>query len=378
MRKIKLALPFYAVLSAVLSFNTVYSQYDNSFFDSDKYERDLDSSHIQWHVDNLNYFRNTEYTSLVDKGSTFGGFHILPTMQYQFNDKAVIYGGLFLRYDFGNPQVKQFEPYIKFKYRLWGHDLIFGNLEGPLQHKIIEPTVSYELAITDRTEQGLQIKRENKRIEYDFWIDWKQMIYEDDPFNEVFYGGLNLYFHPIMNDQTKLSLNAQGITQHAAGEIDKSVFPNEFEYNYAFGLEFSQQLGAHSSLFFSGHQTYYYDHSAKQINFMRNGSGLLLVGRLRMHDLDIVATYWNAINYQSPVGDPLYFTIGRRNNLQNPYSLREMISLRFSNEIELSKNLSFLNRLAFIHNLDHSRFDVVMENYLRWHFSGKPKKVNLY
>lgn len=368
---------FISIICSIL-FNSVYSQYDNSFFDADKYEKDIDSSQIQWHVDNLNYFRNTEYTSLVDKGSTYAGFHLIPNMQYQFNKNATIYGGLFLRYDFGNPNVKTLEPYIKFKYKLWGHDLIFGNLEGPLQHKIIEPAVSYELAITDRTEQGIQVKRENKRIEYDFWIDWKTMIYENDPFNEVFYGGLNLYYHPIMNEQTKLSINAQGITEHAAGEIDKSLFPNEFEYNYALGLELSQKTGQHSSIFLSGHQAYYYDHSGKQINFMRNGSGLLLVGRFRHKELDIVATYWNAINYQSPVGDPLYFTVGRRNSIMNPFTLREMVSLRFSNEIVLSKNLSFLNRLAFIYNMDHTRFDVVMENYLRWHFSGKPKTVKLY
>ncbi|MFB1012651.1 MAG: hypothetical protein QMC68_02770, partial [Bacteroidia bacterium] len=58
--------------------NIVYSQYENSFFDNDKYEQSLDSSHLQFHFDNMGYFRNVEYLSLVDKGSTYTGFQAMP------------------------------------------------------------------------------------------------------------------------------------------------------------------------------------------------------------------------------------------------------------------------------------------------------------
>src|SRR5690606_20806996 len=95
-------MPGRAILSFLLLstlFNSVYSQYDNSFFDHDRYDKALDSSHFQWHFDNLNYFYNTEYTSLVDKGSTYPGFQLLPYIQYSFRDKAEIFGGLFVRYD---------------------------------------------------------------------------------------------------------------------------------------------------------------------------------------------------------------------------------------------------------------------------------------
>ena len=358
-------------------FISVYSQYDNSFFDADKYDTTLDSSHIQFHFDNLNYFRNTEYTSKVDKGSTFVGFHLLPYMQYQFNEKASIYGGLFIRYDFGNPEIKTIEPYLKFKYRLWGHDLIFGNLEGTVQHQIIEPMVDYEWAVTDRTEHGIQIKRENTRIAYDFWIDWQRMIYEDDPFNEIFYGGLNLKYSPIMNEKTKFTLNGQGITVHKAGEIDKSVEPNAMEYNYAYGFEFSHQFNTNVALFLSAHNTQYYNLSSTAINGIKSGYGSLAVARLRLHEYDIVLNYWDGINFQSPIGDRLYYSVGRR-NIGNRFEHRQMIGLRIANELHVAKNLVFLNRIGFNYNIDHDRFDVVMENYLRWHFRTKPKAVKIY
>ena len=358
-------------------FTSVYSQFDNSFFDQDRYDLQIDSSHWKFHFDNLNYFRNTEYTSLVDKGSTFGGYHLLPYVQYAFHENAEIMGGLFIRYDFGNPQLKSIEPYFKFKYRLWGHDLIFGNLEGNVQHQLIEPMMDYEWAITDRTEQGLQVKRENKRIEYDFWVDWQTMIYGGEPFNEVFFGGLNAYFHPIDNERNKLSINGQGITVHKAGEIDESIVPNAMEYNYAFGLEYTRNFSENHSLFLSTHATVYEDLSGNWVhNSYEEGVGLLAVARLKLHDYRLVFTYWNAQNYQSPVGDRLYFTQGRR-NWGRPFEYREMLGFKVVNEMEIGKNLTFLNRVGFSYNMDHNRADVILENYLRWHFSSSARKVHL-
>ena len=148
--------------------NIVYSQYENSFFDHDKYEKTLDSSHLKFHFDNLSYFRNAEYLSRVDKGSTYIGFQAMPYLQYSFNEKAQIYGGFNLRYDFGNPAIQSIEPYFKFTYDdVLHHNIVFGSLNGTLQHKMIEPLYDYEKAITDRFEQGLQISKPGKYLTYD-------------------------------------------------------------------------------------------------------------------------------------------------------------------------------------------------------------------
>ena len=142
---------FSFLLFLSLMFINVYSQYENSFFDNNKYEKVIDSSHVQFHFDNLSYFRNAEYLSRIDKGSSYVGFNLLPYMQYSFNEKAQIYGGLLVRYDFGNPEIKTIEPYYKFTYRdVLKHNVTFGNLDGTLQHKMIEPMYDYEKVITDR------------------------------------------------------------------------------------------------------------------------------------------------------------------------------------------------------------------------------------
>jgi len=352
----------------------VYAQYDNSFFYSNKYEQTIDSSHLLLHFDNLSYFRNTEQTSLVDKGSTYIGFNLLPYVQYSFNKNAQIYGGLLLRYDFGNPEIKTLEPYFKFTYEnLLGHNVVFGSLNGNVQHKLIEPLYDYELAVTDRFEQGLQITKPGKRVEYDLWIDWQDMIYEGDPFNEAFFGGLNFYLHPINSEKNKLSLNAQAITLHKAGEIDKSPYPNSMEYNFAYGLEYTHFFSAETNLYVAGYAAYYEDESSFLASGYRDGLGQLAMLRLKHHDYQFVLSYWDSYQFQAPTGEQLYHSIGNKNS-NSPHDYRKMIGARVAYEVEIGKNLVFLNRLGGNYNLNHSRFDITMENYLRWHFTSKNSK----
>ena len=358
-------------------FSSSYAQLDNSFFDLEKYDNALDSGHLRFDFDNLSYFRNTEYTSLVDKGSTYPGFHLLPYFRYRFHSKAEIAGGLFIRYDIGNPGLKTIEPYFKFKYILWKHHLIFGNLEGSVEHQLIEPMFSYEYAITDRMEHGLQIKYPGKHIYYDFWIDWQKTIYNKDPFNEIFFGGLNLFVNPIVSENTRLRLNGQFMTVHSAGEIDESIEPNTMEYNLAFGLDFRQKLGPNTALFMSGYTTFYEDYSRPLAWGYRDGVGYLGVLRLEHHDYQFALHYWDAYQYQSPLGDQLFHSIGRK-NYNRPYDYRKMAGLRIAYEVEIGKNLVFLNRLGVNYNIDHNQADVIMENYLRWHFNLKPKAITLF
>ena len=358
--------------------SNVYAQYDNSFFYSDKYEHTIDSSHLLFHFDNFSYFRNTEQTSLVDKGSTYIGFNALPYVQYSFNKNAQIYGGLLLRYDFGNPQIKTLEPYFKFTYEdLLGHNIVFGSLNGNVQHNLIEPLYDYELAVTDRFEQGLQIIKPGKRAEYDIWIDWQDMIYENDPFNEAFFGGINFYVHLINSEKNKLSLNTQAITLHKAGEIDKSPFPNSMEYNFAHGLEYTHHFNPNTNLYLAGFAAFYEDDSGFPASGYRDGVGQLAMLRLKHHDYQFVLTYWDSYQFQAPTGEQLYHSIGNKNST-NPHDYRKMVGARVAYEVEIGKNLVFLNRLGGNYNLNHNRFDITMENYLRWHFtSAKPKKVSI-
>lgn len=355
----------------------VYSQYENSFFDHNKYENTIDSSHLLFHFDNLSYFRNAEYLSPIDKGSTYIGFQLLPYVQYSINKKAQIYGGINLRYDFGNPEIRGIEPYFKFTYEdVLKHNIVFGSLDGTLQHRMIEPLYDYEKAITDRFEQGLQITKPGKVLDYDIWIDWHDMIYENDPKNEKFVAGYNFYFNPVNKETDKLSLNAQGITVHSAGEIDKNSAPNSVEYNFAYGLEYTHSFSDKTDLFMSGHVALYEDLSDNLVNGVIDGVGHLGVLRLTHHDYQFVLNYWDSYQYQGPWGEQLYHSLGNK-NWPSAQDFRKMLGARVGYEVTIGKNLIFLNRLGFNYNVHSVTLDVTMENYLRWHFTTGKREVKL-
>ncbi|MDA9110627.1 hypothetical protein N9J89_00080 [Bacteroidia bacterium] len=367
-----------AVALCMIVFTNIYSQYENSFFDNDKYEETIDSSHIQFHFDNMSYFRNAEYLSRVDKGSTYIGFQAMPYVQYSFNDKAQIYGGINLRYDFGNPEIRSIEPYFKFTYNdVLKHNIVFGSLNGTLQHGMIEPLYDYEKVITDRFEQGLQITKPGKVLSYDMWIDWHDMIYYDDPKNERFVAGYNVYLNPINNEKNKLSLNAQGITVHSAGEIDVNSSPNSVEYNFAYGLEYTHFFNEHTNLYLAGHAAFYEDRGNSKVHGIADGVGQLGVLRVTHKDYQFVLNYWDSHQYQGPWGEQLYHSTGIK-SFPIMYDYRKMIGARVGYEVTIGNNLVFLNRLGFNYNVHPNKLDITMENYLRWHFRGKKKKVTMY
>ena len=368
---------FSSVLVGLILCINVFGQYENSFFDNDKYEHSIDSSHMLVHVDQMSYFRNAEYLSQIDKGSTYIGVQILPYVQYSFNEKAQIYGGFNMRYDFGNPDIKSIEPYFKFTYEgVLKHNIIFGSLNGTLQHKMIEPLYDYEKVITDRFEQGLQITKPGKVLTYDAWIDWHDMIYDKDTKNERFVAGYNVYLNPIHNAKNKLSLNAQGMTVHSAGEIDVNSTPNSVEYNFAYGLEYTHFFNEHTNLFVAGHAAFYEDRSNDKVHGIIDGVGQLGVLRLTHKEYQFVLNYWDSYQFQAPWGEQLYHSVGNK-SYPVIHNYRKMIGARVGYEVTIGKHLVFLNRLGFNYNVHPNKLDVTMENYLRWHFTSGKRKLNL-
>jgi len=200
------------------------------------------------------------------------------------------------------------------------------------------------------------------------------MIYYDDPKNEVFVAGYNAYLNPIQNEKHKLSLNTQAITVHSAGEIDKNSSPNSVEYNFASGIEYKLTFNKNTSLFMSGHVAYYEDRSDVKVNGWLDGVGHLGVLRFTHHDYQFVLNYFDGYQFQGPWGEQLYHSMGNK-NFPIAHDYRKMIGARVGYEVNIGKNLVFLNRLGFNYNVHPNKLDVTMENYLRWHIKTLPKKV---
>ncbi len=167
-----------------------YGQWDNTFFDLER--KDTQVGLLQLNVESLGYFRNSEYKSRIDQGRTLFGYQMWPELSYQSSDKVQVSLGLFVQQDFGADEAIIKRPTFSFQFTNNGHFIRFGTLMGAMQHQLVEPLYDPERVIENRLENGFQYRRNTKRFDGEFWIDWHKMIYQNSPFREEFTTGIRI------------------------------------------------------------------------------------------------------------------------------------------------------------------------------------------
>ncbi len=305
-----------------------HSQIDNKIFDDTLLV--IKPKELALHWDNLGFLSNTEFFGPMALGSTLFGFQSLPRLQYQISPKTSLTVGGFFWKDFGNEAFSQISPFVRMHYRSGGFAINLGNLQGCLQHKLIEPIFDYRRLIFSRIENGLQFLFKNKRFHWDTWIDWRKMIYPNSAFQEEFHQGIVLKYDLYQSQRAALSLHAQNFALHRGGQIqDTSLRGAAFTaLNTALGLQFETPK-THIETWLLRHQT--------QNN---QGTALLVNTTLKTRFLILTASYFLGNKYETLTGMPLYSS---RSQYQERFmAQREILFLRLIKEFELDES----NRLA--------------------------------
>jgi hypothetical protein len=73
---------------------------------------------------------------------------------YYANPNLAVTLGAYLRKDFGNEGIYDAEPLFSIKYHKRNLTLVFGSLEGNIQHNYIEPLYDVERKVTTPIEYG--------------------------------------------------------------------------------------------------------------------------------------------------------------------------------------------------------------------------------
>lgn len=208
-------------------------------------------------VDNVNFFKDNEYSGNVMKGYTLPGlwlqpkltFYPLKNLKLEAGLHALIYHGAykFPNYayrDIANWQGSQYQegahllPYYRAQLQLANVNLVWGNLYGGSNHRLIEPLYSTELNLTADPEAGFQVLWDNRYLHLDAWIDWQSFIFQSDTHQEAFVVGLS---SQILFNEPESRIHAympiQFVTQHRGGEID-TLYNNSVQtlMNFAAGI----------------------------------------------------------------------------------------------------------------------------------------------
>ena len=314
-----------------------------------------------------NYFgfiRNREYFETIADGYTLFGSQFLTKLSYSSDSTLKISAGVFLRKDFGNEGFKQIQPYFQFLYRKNKHKFIFGNLEGNLQHGLIEPLFNFENIINRRLENGVQYKFLSKKTSLDTWIDWVTMIYPYSDFDEELHFGLSAEHQVYDSEKWRATFPLQFTAIHRGGQINTTDTPLVTIFNAAIGNTITYYLDRskekkprlkHIKTQLYG--TFFLDNSSVPSFEFENGTGIYANVEFATRKHQFMISYWRGQEFVAPLGGDIYSSVSRifdpnteNQPLRNLIICRVLTNFSIPNIAKDEANIIF--RLAPFYNLE--------------------------
>ena len=337
--------------------NSVYAQFNNESFFNRIRPSDSLNKELTFNFYNFNYVRNYEYSNNFHDGYTLYGTQIEPKLVYYAHPNLAITGGAYLRKDFGNEGIYDAKPLFNLTYYKRNLTLVFGSLEGNIQHGYIEPLYNFERKITTPIEYGTQLLIEKEKFKLDSWIAWQKMIYKGDPTKEEIIGGVAIVTDLINTGYWKLSIPTQILAYHQGGQIDvlKSV-PISTLFNGATGFKLHRYIGSNvKEVFTANYLAVYKDFSPEKVKAYQGGFGLWLNAGVNTKWGSLVASYWKGNNFITIKGMPLYQSVS--DNLYEKgftQNSRNILAIRYAYQKELIPNLYLDVRFEPHVDLDNS------------------------
>lgn len=363
------------------SAGVTYAQLDNRALEKKLEVKPENDQQIHLGIDVLGFHKNNEYFNDIADGYTLFGYQLNPRLVYFPAPTIRIEAGAFLWQDFGTSRFHQVRPTFTIKLQQDHYQFLFGNLQGHVSHRYIEPLYDFEKVMLDPLENGMQFIWHRDKLWLDAWIDWEKMIYRYDPEREVISGGISAEQRLLENDRGwRLSLPLQFTAQHKGGQIDTSPLPLITVCNGAAGLRLQKKSAHH---FWKGWRTENYylvfqDFSNVYQLPYKQGRGLYLNAGIDTRVQNLMLSYWKGNGYITEHGGQLFqsasTTVGHPDYLEKE---RQLLILRLSHDLPLAEDLTLSMRLEPLYDFTNPQLEFSSSLYLRFNtdfFLGTRKK----
>ncbi len=328
----------------ILSSCSLYAQLNNAYLYNRIRPADSLTKELHLNFYNFNYVRNYEYSNDFHDGYTLYGTQIEPQLVYYAHPNLAITAGAYLRKDFGNERgLYDAKPLFSLKYsKKKDLTLVFGSLEGNIQHNYIEPIYNFERKITTPIEYGTQLLIDKEKFSLDAWIAWEKMIYKGDAAKERIVGGFTTDFTLFKSNDWKLTIPVQSLFYHTGGQID--VLDNisiSTLFNGATGFTLSKQIGYNvKKVYTNNYVAAYKDFSPTKLRAYNGGYGLWLNAGADTRWGNVAASYWKGNQFLTIKGMPLYQSVSENlNNNGFTQKQRNILMLRYVYQKQLLPNL---------------------------------------
>ena len=328
-----------------------------------------DSQRIKLGVYLLGFNKNNEYFNKIADGYTLFGIQAVPYLTYQASSRLRIDAGVFARKDFGRLGFVEVDPLLSIRYEQGPVNVIFGTLEGSLNHRLIEPIYDFERVMVDRLEEGLQFLFQRPATFVDVWINWERMIYPASPVQEVVSGGLSFNQQIWGNKRWQLKLPLQLLAFHRGGQIDNNPDPVITRANAAAGLELHRkwESGFIRSLSFQPYLLGFQDFSNKFMLPYKKGHALYVNLSAASRHLHVMLSYWKGEEFVGIKGGALY------QSLSTTYKYpaytedeRELLILRLMLQLAVAPNLEVSTRFEPYYNFGSGKIEFSHGMYLNY------------
>lgn len=322
----------FLLFSFLLNTEKIYGQISERVFASDPYIPTEQQGNLYIAFDNLDFFKDNEYTGSFQKGYSLPGFRITAKAIYYPLDYIKLEAGVYaLRYWGANryPNASYIDiphwkgdqmqrgfhvlPWLRAQVKFSEQfQLVLGNIYGGANHKLIAPLYNEELNLTADPEAGAQILYKSCFVDLDLWLNWESFIFRDDTHQEAFTVGLSTKFK--FNDpQSEFHFYApvQALAQHRGGEID-TIYTGSVNtlMNGAIGFGGTWNTGKRglSQINIEADLAGYYQQAGKLWPY-DNGYGINLSSYADVYNFRFKAAYWWCHDFITMFGNPFYGSI---------------------------------------------------------------------
>jgi hypothetical protein len=356
----------------------LFSQVDNTSLYQNQYDDTLEEEMPYFKLQGLGYNKDIENFGPMIDGYTLFGLQFNPQLGYQLSKDLSIEGGVYLRKDFGYKDFNEVLPTFSIRYHKRDFKMIFGNLDGSLNHGLIEPIYAFERLITNRMETGVQYIVTKKKFDAELWIDWQHMLYRLVNDYERLLVGINTNWFKVKTDKFEFRVPIQGTGRHNGGQIARGGYINgpdvEGVYthlNGSVGVFYKHNLDKKhlKSVYFDtryvGNMNNTKDTSV--YIYKRYGDGMLANVGINVFGSDLMLSYWYGSDYISEFGGALYSSESSSITYAGTYkSFRNYLILRLTSKFKLAKQVTLTLRTEPQWDIDFRRFSCDFGLYINF------------
>lgn len=360
----------YFALFILLSSKVGYAQIDNEIFKTRDEIREADSQKLFLELNTFNFLRNNEYFSNIDPGQTYFGYQLFPMLCYQPMPNLKLRGGVYALLDYGTNAFRQFQPYFSANLKIKNQNFIFGNIEGALNHRLIEPLYSLERGLSNRMEHGFQYLYHSNRRWLDGWINWEQNTYRGQSRQEIFTAGLSVRETVFQAKKHSITLPLQILFFHRGGAYNPN--PLVSKLNLATGVIWEIKKDKRISDWrLEGYFLAHKDASIVLTSPYKDGYAFFINLSAGVKSSRFMLNYWNATEFVSARGMEIYNSYP----INDYYYIdrnRKLLFARWMYFKEIAKGLGFDFRIEPYYDFNSRQLEFSHSMYL-----GFKKTFNL-